>query len=316
MALLLYGVTSTLFVIVLLIAFVYFAPALALKVALETTRRQSGLVRKEITPAHGAHFVYLEGGQGVPLMLLHGFGGNKDTFVQIAGLLTKHYRVIIPDIIGFGESEHPSDAGYSLSVQVERLRKFVQALNLHHLHLGGNSMGGQIALQYAAMYSTEVYSLWLISPSGIWSAPETRVLNTIREKGHNPLIARSEEEYKKVMALGMSKPPYIPKPMLKVLAQERIDNADLEEHIFQQLLDHAVEDQIRGMKIPTLIVFGTHDRIISVETAHILEELLPDSKVVFVEDTGHVAMFEKAQQCANDYLAFRHSLNVGSEQCG
>lgn len=307
----LYSSAFVFVVIASLIAFVYLAPARAVKVALNATRKQSGLIRKEIALPNGLHYAYLEGGQGEPLMLLHGFGGNKDTFTRVSRFLVKRYRVIIPDIIGFGESAHPSQADYSTPAQVERLRELSQALNLKNLHLGGNSMGGQIALLYAALYPTEVNSLWLLSPAVARSSFKSDVLNVITESGRNSLIARNVKEFQEVMALGMSKPPFIPKPMLEVLAQERIQNAALEERIFQKIIDHSVEDQIRGMETPTLIVFGNQDRIISIETADALSKLLPNSKVVVVQNAGHVPMFEQPRQCANDYVSFRESMFEG-----
>ncbi len=304
----LYGTAFFFLVVASLFAFVYLAPIRAVKTALNTTRKQSGLIRKEIALPNGLRYAYLEGGQGEPLMLLHGFGGNKDTFTRVSRFLVKRYRLIIPDIIGFGESSHPSNADYSPFTQVERLREFSHALNLKHPHLGGNSMGGQIALLYAALYPTEVNSLWLLSPAVARNSLNGEVLKAISESRHNPLIARNVKEFEEVMAFGMSNPPFIPKPMLKVLAQERIQNAELEEHIFRQTIEAPVEEKINGIKTPTLIVFGNQDRVIRIETANVLSKLLPHSKLVLVQNAGHVPMFEKPRQCASDYFAFRESI--------
>ena len=307
-------ISSFVFILITALSvFVYLVPERVVNFALNATRKQSGLVRKELTLPNGVHYAYLEGGQGKPLMLLHGFGGNKDTFTRVSRFLVKHYRVIIPDIIGFGESAHILHTDYSPSAQVERLRLLSEALNLKDLHLGGNSMGGQIALLYSALYPTEVNSLWLLSPAGVWSAPKSDILKIITKTGHNPLIARNVKEFKNVMALGMSKPPFIPPPMLKVLAQERIQNTALEEVIFKEMLDHSIEDQISGIETPALIVFGEQDHVIPLETANVLNKLLPNSKVVYVKKAGHVAMFEKPQQCAKDYVTFRESISKGVE---
>ncbi len=290
-----------------LIVLVHLYPVRATELALNAERKKSTLLRKEIVLQNGQRHVYLEGGEGEPLMLLHGFGGNKDTFTPVARFLVGHYRLIIPDITGFGESESPPDANYSLSAQVDRLRELSQGLNLSHLHLGGNSMGGQIAMLYSSLYPEDVRSLWLISPSGIWSVPETDVLRRCRENGRNPLVARTEQEYKQVMALGMVKPPYVPGPILKVLAQQRIRRVALEESIFRELLDQSMEDHARNIKTRTLIVFGCEDRIIPPETAEVLNDLITDSKLVFVQNAGHVAMFEAPRQCATGYVTFRES---------
>ncbi len=294
-------------VIVLLTGLVYLAPARVLALALGLSRRHAGLVRREVTLAGGLRVVYLEGGQGEPLLLLHGFGANKDTFTPVARYLTRHYRVIVPDIIGFAESAHPQDVDYSPGAQLERLREFAGVLRLEGLHLGGNSMGGQLALLHAARYPQEVKSLWLLSPAGIWSAPRSEVGEEFAATGRNRLLARTVEEFKAVMALGMLKPPKVPAPMLKVLARERIDNVELEMRIFQHIMDCSLEALIEGLRTPALIVFGRQDRVIRTETAMILRSLLPAAEVVLMDRTGHVPMFERPRQCAQDYLRFRQS---------
>ena len=295
-------------IVFLIITLVYLVPSAVTRFALNSERKRSSLVRKDVDLSNGLHYAYLEGGQGEPLLLLHGFGGNKDTFTRVARFLIKDYRVIIPDIIGFGESSHPSQADYSPSRQVEKLRTLLQVLGVQKIHLGGNSMGAQIAMVYSSLYPAEVKSLWLLSPAGVWSAPKTDILRSIIETGRNSLIARNTKEFKQVMAIGMKKPPYIPKPMLNVLAQERIQNAVLEEHIFQQLLECSVEKHLAGIETQTLIIIGDQDRVISVETIEILGNLLPNSKAIIMRDIGHVPMFEKPEECAKDYLCFMKSV--------
>lgn len=299
---------ATIVIVVGIIGFVYLAPETATRYALDAERYHSGLERKEIDLPDDLHFVYLEGGQGEPLMLLHGFGGNKDNFTRVARFLTPHYRVIIPDHIGFGESAHPQQADYAPPAQVERLRALAQALDMKALHIGGNSMGGQIAMTYAALYPSEVKSLWLLAPAGVWSAPQSEVFKDIAKSGCNPVLASNVEEFTQLLALGMSNPPFVPSPMLAVLAQERIKNFALEERIFKQIGAYSVEEGVTGMETHTLIVFGEQDRLIPFTTADILHKLLPNSQVIIMPGIGHLAMFERPQQSADDYLRFRANL--------
>lgn len=301
-------VAALVVVVIATIGFVYLAPEKATRFAFDVERQRAGLLRKQIELPGGLRYVYLEGGKGETLMLLHGFGANKDNFTRAARLLTPHYRVIMPDLVGFGESAHPQEADYSPQAQAVRLKALAQALGIKSLHLGGSSMGGQIALSYAALHPAEVKSLWLLDPAGIWTAPESELQKIIRETGRNPLMVKSEDDFVEVIAFVMSDPPFMPRPMLDVMAQERIQNFALEERIFEQIKADSVEKRVSGMVTPTLIVWGGNDRVINVATAEVLHKLMPNSKVVLMPGIGHLPMLERPEQSAEDYLRFRASL--------
>ncbi len=289
------------------VALLEVAPETATRLAVESERSRSGLVRKEIDLPGGLHYVYLEGGKGEPLMLLHGFGANKDNFTRVARFLVPHYRVIVPDHIGFGESSHPQDADYSPPAQAERLHALAAALGVARVHLGGNSMGGHIAMSYAAAHPADVASLWLLDPGGIWSAPKSELEKIIEKTGENPLMAHSTDEFAKIYEFAMTDPPWVPRVMLDVMAREAIENFDLEKKIFVQLRADRLEERIKGLPTPSLIVWGRDDRALSVETAEILHGMLPHSEVVIMDGIGHLPMLENPRRSAEDYLRFRAS---------
>jgi pimeloyl-ACP methyl ester carboxylesterase len=291
------------------IGFLYLAPEKATKLAIDMERKRSGLTLKEITLPGELHYVYLEGGQGEPLVLLHGFGGDKDNFTRVARFLTPHYRVIVPDHIGFGESSHPQDADYSAGVQAARIRTLAKALGITKLHIGGNSMGGHISMMYAALFPDEVNSLWLLDPGGVWSAPSSGLREIIVKTGENPLLARSEDEFAKIFAFVMADPPFIPRPMLNVMARERIHNYELEKRIFKEITADSAEKYVTGLKTPTLIVFGDKDRVINPATAEVLHKLMPRSEVIIMKGLGHLPMIEQPRKSAEDYLKFRAVLD-------
>jgi pimeloyl-ACP methyl ester carboxylesterase len=282
--------------------------------AYKVERWRSDLQRKEVALPDGTRIVYLEGGQGEPLVLLHGFGTDKDNFTRVARWLTPHYRVIAPDLIGFGESAHLPQADYHYAAQARRVHAFVQALALGRVHLGGNSMGGAVALSYAAQYPQQVGSLWLLDTAGIAGAPPSELVTLITRGARNPLLVTKESDFPALVKFTMTDPPYLPGFVMDVLARERIANQALEREVFQQIATDSVNDAIRGLPTPTLIVWGADDRVLSPGTVPMLQALLPHAQAIVMPHVGHAPMIERPQQSAEDYLRFRTQMPASAAQ--
>jgi pimeloyl-ACP methyl ester carboxylesterase len=276
--------------------------------ARDVERWRSDLVRKEIALPDGTHVVYLEGGSGEPLVLVHGFGADKDNFTRIARWLTPHYRVIVPDLVGFGESTRLPEADYRYAAQAARVHEFVQALGLGRVHLGGNSMGGGIVMSYAASHPSEVGSLWLIDTAGVADAPPAELARVITSGGRNPLIITTESDFPALMQFAMSDPPWLPGPVMDVMARERMANQALERKVFLQIAADSVSGEVKGLPTPVLVVWGEEDRVLSVGAVPLLKGLLPQAQVVVMPHVGHAPMIERPQQSAEDYLRFREQL--------
>lgn len=276
--------------------------------ALDAERWHAGLARHEITLADGTRIAYLDGGRGEPLVLVHGFGADKDNFTRVARWLVPRYRVIAPDLVGFGESTHLPDADYRYAAQAARLRDFVQALGLRHVHLGGNSMGGGIVLSYAAQHPDEVGSLWLIDAAGIPEAPPSELRRIIETTGENPLLVDKASDFPRLVRFVMSEPPWIPGFAMDSMARQRMANEALEKKVFAQIATDSVSDAITGLRVPALITWGAQDRALDVGTAALLHAKLPDSRVDVMPGVGHAPMIEQPERSARDYLRFRASL--------
>ena len=276
-------------------------------------RNKSDLEIKSLTLASGDKMVYAENGNvtGEPLLLIHGFGGNKDNFTRIARQL-EGYHLIIPDLLGFGASSKPMSADYRSEAQAVRLHELLQAKGLAaNIHVGGNSMGGAISVAYAAKYPSEVKSLWLVDSAGFWSAGIHEALAGATLE-NNPLLINSNEDFYKMYDFVMYKPPYLPKSVKAVFAQERIANKELHAKILEQIVTDNVEERakvIAQYKIPTLVVWGEKDQIIKPETVNLIKEIIPQSEVIMMPEVGHVPMVEALDKTADDYKAFREKLN-------
>ena len=271
-------------------------------------RSRAGLARKEIALADGARIVYLEGGTGAPLVLVHGFGADKDNFTRVARYLTPHYRVIVPDLVGFGESSHRADVDYHYAAQAQRLHDFTQALGLSRFDLGGNSMGGGISMSLAAQHPQEVASLWLLDCAGIAAAPPSELAKIVTTTDTNPLIITRESDFPAFLKFVMSDPPYIPGSVMNVMARERMANQPLERQVFAQIATDSVDAAVKGLATPTLIVWGDQDRALSVGTVPVLKALLLNAQAIVMPHVGHAPMIERPKQSADDYLRFREQL--------
>lgn len=269
-----------------------------------------GGVERKTVQIPGFEIAYLDGGQGEPLVLVHGIGADKDNFAQIAPFLRGVGRLLAPDLPGFGESSKPADADYSIGVQAERLGQFLDALKLPRAHFGGNSMGGAIVLEFARRHPERVQSLWLLDPAGVGSARESEMFRAYREDGQLLLFAKTPDDFPRIMSLVMSEPPPVPYSVTHELALAAAANYPLHTRIFRDLtkeLPHLEQDVV-GLATPTLIVWGEADRVLDVSGAEILHRALPNSQVVLMPGIGHLPMLEAPHQAASDYKKFRAEL--------
>jgi pimeloyl-ACP methyl ester carboxylesterase len=250
---------------------------------------------------------YLEGGRGEPLVLVHGFGADKDNFARIARFLTPHFRVIAPDLPGFGDATRDPRADYRISDQVARLRAFLQALGLGRVHLGGSSMGGFIVAQYAATYPDEVASLWLLDPAGTQAAFDTEVARHYQQSGEVPLLVRTPAAFETLLAAVTYRKPFLPHSLRHVLARRAVADLDLHTRIFAQFSRESplLEPALPALRAPALIVWGERDRMLSPAAAAPMGRLIPLSEVIVMPGVGHLPMLECPRAVARDYLRFR-----------
>ena len=261
---------------------------------LRTVERKAGGLDQHSIDVNGLRIEYLEGGKGDALLLLHGFGGNKDNWTRFGKHLSSHFRVIAPDLPGFGDSSADPDADYTISVQVERVKALVRALGIKSLHLGGSSMGGNIAGAYASKYPEELKSLLLIAPGGVASSEPSEMFRRLKAGEPNPLVAKSAEDYERLLDFVFVKRPFIPHAIKKHFIQEAIEHQPLNSKIFKQLLSSRdvppLKVLLEGVSVPTLIVWGTHDRVLHVSGAKILEAVMPEAKAEVMDAAGRLPM--------------------------
>ena len=278
------------------------------RLLVDLDRARAGLSPGVVTIA-GEPWHFLEGGpaDGEVLLLVHGFGGDKDNWMRFSRTLTDTYRVLIPDLPGFGESNRHWDWDYSARAQATRLQEFVQVLDLERFHLAGHSMGGHIAGLFAEMSPEQVQSLALITNGGVESPAQSYVAVRAQE-GELILIPRTREEFQRLLEVASYEPPFIPWPVGGLLADESIADADFKEYVLGTLRQQGDNDRLEPvlpvLNIPVFVLWGRHDRLIDVSTVEVIRNLVPDATYVIMEESGHLPMVEQPDIAADHYRKF------------
>jgi abhydrolase domain-containing protein 6 len=267
-------------------------------------RWTSGVRRKSVQV--GDHRVaYSEGGKGTDsVLMVHGFTASADNWNRMAARIGKQYRVIAPDLPGWGASTRIDAASYGYPAQVERLHQFVQQIGLRRFHLMGHSMGGGISANYAAKYPGEPITLTLIAPHGV-AEPEPSDLAQSVERGDNWLVVTSEAGFERLLDKAFAKRPFIPGTVRKYLAKQVVRGSEKTGKIFDEIRASTppLEERLGQIKTPTLILWGAQDRLIHVSAAEVFRKGIKDSEVLILH-SGHMPLVENARACSEACLAF------------
>jgi pimeloyl-ACP methyl ester carboxylesterase len=277
---------------------------------LSAVRRFAGL-RACNVDVDGVTWPYLDGGleSGEIVILLHGFGGDKDNWPFYARHLRKEFRVIAPDLPGFGENGRDLDpnADYRISTQVRRLRKFVEAMGIDRFHIAGNSMGGYLALEYALAYPSSVITMMLLNNAGVSSINKSEV-ELAASRGENLLVVSSFQELDKLLKLIVYRPMPIPGVVKQHIGRQLIDQRGFLDRIFWSLYDdnlnRPLDDQLHNVSAPTLIIWGRCDRVIDVSCTEIMQQRIPQNQCIVFDKIGHVPMLECAAHTASAHRDF------------
>jgi abhydrolase domain-containing protein 6 len=289
---------------------VYEFPGLIVDGAKWLLRWQAGLTRKVIQ-VDDHRWVYLHGGRGEPILLVHGFGGEKHQWGFLPKALSSSYELIIPDLPGFGESSQIHSAAYDIPSQVHRLNRFVEALGLQSFHLLGISMGGYICGYFAGEYPGKMKSLCLMSAAGVRSRVESTVWKRYREEGRILLIYKTETELEELLSVLFFKQPPVPRPFKRYFAQKGKDHYSFYEKILRDMEkrgEDLLEGRLARVKARSLIIWGANDEITHVSSVEKFERELKGCRTMILEDCGHVPYFEQEKKTIEVYRDFLSSL--------
>ena len=253
-------------------------------------------------------------GEGPPVLLLHGLGATKVSWMPLLEPLGERYRVIVPDLPGHGDSDKPK-ADYSAHYYADVVRKLMDVLGTGPAAMLGNSLGGRIALEMAVRYPKRVRALALLGaavPGLRWRylMGFTRVAPT--EIAGLPFPMRQRWMQLSIRRL-FARPERFPPNAYQAGADEfmRVYREGRARVAFWGSLQHVVLERpeefwprLRRVHAPTLILHGDRDKLVPIRFGNRLAEALPTAEYRVLADVGHVPQFEAPQTTREVVLRF------------
>jgi pimeloyl-ACP methyl ester carboxylesterase len=241
---------------------------------------------------------YLEAGKGPAVVLIHGSGPGVTAYANwrlVIPALAEEFHVFAPDMLGFGYSERPEGANYSVQTWADQVVALMDSLDIQNASLVGNSFGGAIAIRIATQHPDRVNRLVPMGAMGVdFAIPE----GLERVWGYTP----SFENMRKVLDVFAYSRELVPDELAEVRYRASIEPGFQESYsaMFpaprQRWVDamRTPEEDIRAIRHETLLVHGREDRVIPLETSLKLLQLIDRADLHVYYHCGHWVMIERA----------------------
>jgi pimeloyl-ACP methyl ester carboxylesterase len=250
--------------------------------------------------ANGIRTNYLDAGAGMgreAVLLIHGSGPGVTAYANwrlVMPALAENFRVVAPDMVGFGFTDRPDNISYVLETWADQVIGLMDSLELEKAHLVGNSFGGAIALRLAARQADRVSKLVLMGSMGV---PFNITEGLERVWGYEPSL----ENMRQVLDVFAYSRVLVNDELAQVRYEGSVQPGFQESFsaMFPAPRQRWVEamttpeEELRALPHRALIVHGREDRVIPVSNSYRLEELLPNADLSVFSKCGHWSMIER-----------------------
>jgi pimeloyl-ACP methyl ester carboxylesterase len=275
------------------------------------TATVAGIALKPLSiDAGGIQTSYLEAGAGEPVVMLHGSGPGVSAMANWQhniGALSERFRVLAPDIVGFGVTKRPDDIVYSLRTWTDHVWAFLDAHGIEKAAIVGNSLGGRIALQMATDRPDRITKMVLMGAPGVGMTP-TEGLAALRayQPSHNAM----RDLLRNYFAVD---PAMITDDLVTIRYEASIADGAYEayramffdpRHAGSELGIN--ENEVRAIATPILLVHGREDKVVPLQVSLKMLGLLPNADLHVFSACGHWTQIERADEFSTlvtDYLA-------------
>lgn len=233
----------------------------------------------EILKIGGLDTYYRDEGDGKTVLLLHGWGGNNESFAPVFDSLKKHFRVVAPDFWGFGKSSPPDcPDGADIFWYAERTKEFLDALGIDRADVVAHSFGGRVSLVLADRYPDLFCKAVFCDIAGM--KPKSGVKKKIKILNYK--IKKRLVKLKIIDAKSLEK--------YGSDDYRRLDGAM--QKTFVKVVNNHLESQAKNTKAETLLVWGREDRDTPLYMAKKLNRLIKNSGLVVIEGAGHFSYLD------------------------
>jgi pimeloyl-ACP methyl ester carboxylesterase len=246
------------------------------------------------------------------LVLLHGFGASLQTWDAWADELEKDRRVLRFDVPGFGLSGPAANNDYSDAADVARLLALLDQLGLQQVALGGHSMGGRIAWNFAVAHPERVSHLILVSPDG-FPDPNSTSENTYKVSPLLGLMHYSLPAW--ALKMGVA-PAYGDESLLTSQVMRRYQDMLRAPGVRSAVIERMRQSRnidpvplLQSLKMPVLLVWGEKDAFIPISNAQDYLKAIPHATLVSVPHAGHVVHEEAAKLSVEAVKEFLQKTN-------
>lgn len=265
--------------------------------------------------ANGVNTRIVEAGEGEPLIMLHGIGGHIEAYARNIKSLSKHFRVIVMDMLGHGYTGKPNYP-YTLNEYSHHLLDVLKALSIEKVHLSGESLGGWLSAWFAARHPEYVKTLLLNTPGNIKGKRE--VMKKLKESTLKAVLEANYETVRTRLEFLFYDTNFITEELVesryKIYTQPSFKEA---VHNIVVLQDWEVRKNFmwetewtHKITAPTIILMSDHDPTATIEDAEYLQQLIPNSKLQIINDAGHWPQWEKPEEFNNIQIEFAKGVNV------
>jgi pimeloyl-ACP methyl ester carboxylesterase len=275
-------------------------------------KRWTNAASRFVSLPSGARVHYRDEGNpyGPVLVLLHGSSASLHTWESWVTRLSDDFRVITLDLPGHGLTGPVPSGDYGAPAAVAFLEEFLATLKLERVNLGGNSFGGFLAWRYALAHPERVEKLVLVNSAGYFTGPVPLPFRLAKIPVVKNLLLYVSPRFLVEDSLRQLFPLHPEKVTVGMLDRYhdlllREGNREATLVRLNTPLDFAASrERLQALKMPTLILWGSKDAWIPVETARLFHEHIPGSTLKIYEGAGHVPMEEIPDESAADVRAF------------